>query len=134
MEETMKFGPFVVKVTPREFSVIREGSGVTFRPASSEQAVNLIVHAMRIEDMKLLPGKLVNSPFTIFFDKDRSMRLKESFQSGDGISFTFAEGDTLKSSIQIGLDKWLDMYKANKSGFPVPSSTDPDNPPFDVGH
>ena len=134
MEETFKFGPFSVKVNSREFSIVRDSSGVTFHPVSSENAINLISHAMRIENFATLPSKLVNSPYTLFFDKDRTLRLKESFQSGDGIPFSFSEGDTLIFALRAGLDKWLDVEKASRSGTPIPPSADTHNPPFDVGH
>jgi len=97
---------FRVEITPQFLSI----NGVHFSPGEAGKVANVLVWAIRMQDLKALPPTVTDGPFTITFSEDGFHRLsRNDNKSTSFVTFQFSQVDSLVNIVNSGVD----AYKNN---------------------
>jgi hypothetical protein len=124
--EILEIGPFGAHVDANGIKLLREKNSTSMTSGEGASAVNLLLHVMSTETLKVLPPKISLHPFEVTFTKERVMYLRRQKDTGDGIAFTFREGDDLINMVKQSSQKMTDMStidggaRSGKSHYQVP--------------
>src|SRR3990167_847790 len=132
MPNDLVIGPFTVRTALRDYKIERAPRTLVVSPPGAEDAISLVVDAMKIESFPLLPMQLDRGGFILRFSPDRSMVLSEKDRTESGVPFSFDEGDSLIYCLRSGLDLWISEDKALRGSHFIPASSTADIP-FDTG-
>ncbi len=135
MPNDLVIGPFTVRTGIREYFIHRNERSLTVHPGTAEDAVGVVLDAMKIESFPVLPASLERGAYIVRFSPVRTMVLSQRNDLSSGVGCTFEEGDSLIYCLKSGLDLWISEDKALRGGGAqaVPVSSLPDVP-FDTGH
>ena len=107
--EVLKVGPFEVRVTNSNFTIERGDGSVSMIPGEGASAVNVILHSVTMESMKVLPEKISHTPFEVRFTPERVLYLARKDRTRETVAFKFDEGDSLVEAIKQGASKLKDI-------------------------
>lgn len=117
MEPVIEKGPFESTILLREIRLGRKNFSekLVLEPSQISSARDLVMSAMRIENLPLLPRRLHSSPFSIVFDSNREMDLVLVDKNNEFVHFEFSEGDNLLELLDSSYQKWRDLGKMERT-------------------
>lgn len=116
MQQTTKTGPFEVTTDLKGFTISRETGGLKLRPGEAPHAINLVQHALSLQDWRVLPETVSDSPIMIRFTSERVIYMSNKNEEHGEVCFQFTEGDELIAAINSGVNKFKDMHTLKGAG------------------
>lgn len=120
-------GPFKVDISSNGVTLVRDGK-LSFSPAEGDPLRKLVGMVLSMSSFKVLPPYLKSSPFEVAFSEEGSCTLSRKDRLGEGIVFSFSEGDSLIKAIDLGTSKHSDELRIRGGPRAGVSSYDPPEP------